>query len=74
MHFGQTPSQLWTKPHGGRSPLKPFSFNMKKMTLVFSAEVQGLMGILDITDNNLILFHNYSILICSNQSTYKLER
>lgn len=36
MHFGQTPSQIFTKPHGGRPKAKKFSFGLKKISLVLS--------------------------------------
>ena len=65
MHFGQTPSQLWTKPHGNRCKQKKYTFNFKKISLVFSLEDAGLMSILDIKENKLVLFHDYHVLLCA---------
>ena len=36
MHFGQTPTQIFTKPHGGRPKSKKLGFGLKKISLVLT--------------------------------------
>lgn len=76
MHFGQTPSQLWTKPHGGRPKAKKATFSLKKISYVFSFESTGPMTILGVKDNKLMVFHDYNVLylFCQKENTYHLDR
>jgi hypothetical protein len=36
MHFGQTPTQIYTLPHGGRPKSKKLGFGLKKISLVLT--------------------------------------
>jgi hypothetical protein len=36
MHFGQTPTQIFTRPHGGRTKSKKLGFGLKKISLVLT--------------------------------------
>ena len=74
MHFGQTPSQIFTKPHGGRPKAKKISFGLKKISLVLSLESSGPMSILGVKDNKMILFHDYNVMICQQETTYSVEK
>jgi hypothetical protein len=74
MHFGQTPSQLWTKPHGGRVASKKTSFSYKKISLIFSLDSSAPMSIIGLRNNKLVLFHDYNVIFCSQQNTYAIDR
>lgn len=74
MHFGQTPSQLWTKPHGGKPRIKQPTLNLNKILLIFSMENPSPLSILSVKDNKLILFQDYNVAICLQQGAYYIDK
>jgi hypothetical protein len=62
MHFGQTPTQIFVKPHPARNKLqKRNCFAFKKVTLLVCVEGGGVR-ILGKVAGKLLLFQNYGVV------------
>jgi uncharacterized protein YhfF len=74
MHFGQTPSQLFSKPHAARNrQIQKSSRNFKKVRLLLCLEGSGDMSLLYLKDGKLAVFHEYSVKMFSEHNNYLLQ-
>jgi len=74
MHFGQTPSQIFSRPHITRNKLpKRRCFGYKKVTILLCLESNRMVSLLRQQGNRLVFFHDYSVLIYQEHNTYSLE-
>ena len=81
MHFGQTPSQLFYKPHPSRQKANHRMLrNFKKVRLLFCLQGSGEVSLLYQREGRLGVFHEYSVKVfnelsnCSLYSQVKLLR
>jgi hypothetical protein len=74
MHFGQTPSQLFFKPHlpRGKQASKILK-NFKKVRLLFCLEGSGDVSFLYQKEGLLAVFHEYSVKIYSEHNNHALQ-
>jgi Beige/BEACH domain len=74
MHFGQTPSQIFGRPHITRNKLpKRRCFGYKKVSILLCLESDRMVSLLRQQGNRLVFFHDYSLLVYQEHHTYALE-
>lgn len=67
IHFGQTPSQLFLKPHPEKKFLKsshPYS-EPQKIKFIGLIDSQSPIILLGETEGNLVIFNDYTLLMVS---------